>query len=277
MATGDEFIKHKLGRFAAPGAWDNKEIQSIISTADTQTGFIGSAIAKNLETSDFSFRELKRTPTTVYLVLPARFLGTGGKWFRLLIASALNALLREERGVPVLMVLDEFGQLGNLAAISNALCMSAGMGLQLWPILQNLTQLKDHYGAGWETFLAAADVQQFFAPHDNFTAEYLSKLCGMKTVVLHNTSTGTSESASGGNNSTNSSYSETQRPLFEPYETKRLGHDESLIIGHGVNNVIRAKRGAYYDARRYPEFVGRYDTDPYHDRAASVAETEVAV
>jgi hypothetical protein len=84
--------------------------------------FIGSrAIANNLSASDFRFRDLRRQPTTVYIILPTRHLSNSGKWFRLLIASALNDLLiEEEKGTPCLCVLDEFAQLGNLKLIEDA-------------------------------------------------------------------------------------------------------------------------------------------------------------
>ena len=83
----------------------------------------------------------------------------------------------------MLAILDEFAQLGHLKAIENAMGLAAGYGLQLWPILQDLTQLKRDYGESWETFLANAGIQQFFAPRENTTAEYVSKLCGQTTVT----------------------------------------------------------------------------------------------
>jgi len=114
-----------------------------VSTAVTQTNFIQDAIAENLSgVSSFNFRDLKRQVATVYIVLPEGELVTSAKWFRLIIASALNALLQPERGVPVMMILDEFYLLGNLAQVHRSLSASAGFGLQFWPVVQFLGQLE---------------------------------------------------------------------------------------------------------------------------------------
>src|ERR1700730_9417031 len=107
MKSSDAFIKQKLARFAVQGAEENKELNGIISTADTQTGFIGNdAITNSLSASDFRFKDLKRKPMTVYLVLPLDYLDVCGKWFRLIVAAALSELLHEEKGVRVLAVMD---------------------------------------------------------------------------------------------------------------------------------------------------------------------------
>lgn len=49
--------------------------------------------------------------------------------------------------------------------------LMAGYGIQLWPILQDMSQLKDLYG----TFIASAGVQQVFGVNDLETAEWLSQ------------------------------------------------------------------------------------------------------
>ena len=47
---------------------------------------------------------------------------------------------------PALFLLDEFAALGRLEAVERAMGLMAGYGLQLWPILQDMSQLKDLYG-----------------------------------------------------------------------------------------------------------------------------------
>ena len=73
LKSNDDFTRDKLSRFVERNAKDNREIASAVSAAVTQTGFIGSrAIANNLSASDFRFRDLRRQPTTVYIILPPR-------------------------------------------------------------------------------------------------------------------------------------------------------------------------------------------------------------
>jgi len=275
----DEMVAEALDSFRDMANAPNKsELSSIVSTARTQTKFLGTkAIADNLGRSDFRFRELKDRPmTTVYLTLPTRYLATCSKWFRLVVASALDDLLREETGVPVLVVLDEFYQLGRLKVIQNAMSLARGYGLQLWPILQDLTQLQEHYEKSWETFLGNAGIRQFFAPRENTTAEYVSKLCGETTVTVTSQSKGKSENSGrnfiGGTSgkSEGTSTSVMQRRLKLPQEVCQIGDDQFLLFAadKGNKQVIEGWRLPYWEI---PELRGKYSPDPYHKRGPKLS------
>lgn len=254
------FISGKLARFAKVTGED-RELRSIISTAITQCGFINNkAIGRSLSSSDFSFRDLKGELTTVYLVLPAKFIEPCGKWFRLVLASAIAELWSEERGkYAILAIMDEFAQLGRLAVIADAMGMARGFGLQLWPILQDLTQLKEHYGDRWESFLGGAAVRQFFAPREHFTAEYVSKMCGVKTAVTQGQSVQHAQHIFH-SDSAGSSWGQQMQPLLHPHNVLGLGLQETIIIGP-QNIVIDALRKPYLDIA---EFQNLYNLDPYH-------------
>ena len=103
----------------------------------------------------------------------------------------------------------------------------------MWPILQDLNQLKDSYRDGWQTFIGNARVLQFFGTADVFTAEYVSKLLGT-TTVWSSGSTGDRESVS-----------ETGRALMTPDEVMHLGADEELLFVRGVR-PIRAEKLPYF-------------------------------
>jgi hypothetical protein len=77
----------------------------------------------------------------------------------------------------MLFILDEFASLGELKVVADAAGQLAGMGVKLWPIIQNLTQLRQ-YGDNWEVFLANAGQQQVFAMNDQTTARYFSERLG---------------------------------------------------------------------------------------------------
>jgi type IV secretory pathway TraG/TraD family ATPase VirD4 len=70
MKTGTPGVKQRLARFGEQGANLNREIISMVSTANTATGFLGiKAIADSVSGSDFqSFRDLRRgpKPITIY-------------------------------------------------------------------------------------------------------------------------------------------------------------------------------------------------------------------
>ena len=133
----------------------DRERSSILSTAIVQTDFLDSPVMRDVvERSDFSLSQLKDTPTTVYLSLPAGRMGTHARWLRLMIALTIEAMERH-RAIPphpVLIIMDEFHALGPMQTIERAAGLIAGFGVRLWPILQDLTQLKRDYKESWETF-----------------------------------------------------------------------------------------------------------------------------
>lgn len=268
-AGGDPFIAESLARFGETDAANKGEIASIISTANTQTRFLANrAIARCLspEPDEFKllFGDLKKQPTTVYLVLPVRYLASCGKWFRLVLASALDALLTEEPGRPVLCVLDECAQLGKLSVIENTLGLAAGMGVQLWPVLQDLTQLKELYPERWESFLGCAGVQMFFAPRENTSANYISELCGETTITLQSESTGKSKDTLGIKTGSTEGQSTNlhQRRAMLAQEIRQLSENDFIMFHDGLpGKFILAKRKPWW---RIDECKDIASPDPYH-------------
>src|SRR3546814_286901 len=165
---------------------DEKLLSNVIASTQAHTHFLDSArIRESLSASDFKFEDLKTKRMTIYLVLPADRLDTFGRWLRLLIQQALtvnarNIEIRPEK--PVLFLLDEMAALGRLTMVEQAFGLMAGYGIQMWGIVQDLSQLKRIYGDGWETFIANAGVLQYFGSRDRMSAEYFSALCGVTTI-----------------------------------------------------------------------------------------------
>jgi type IV secretion system protein VirD4 len=227
LATDYEPLQAKAGRFVQP----SREIQSIISTGITATRSLDSpAITADLAQGDFDFADMKREIITVYLIMPANYLETNSSWLRLMVVSALRALLQGPPSPtlpPVLFMLDEFAQLGYLSPIENAMGIARGFGVQLWPFLQDLNQLKALYRDRWETFIGARGALTAFAPQDWFTAEYLAKLCGQTTRVVEswNQSDDLQGSGRDGRN-----WAPQGLPLFRPEELMRLGANRMLCL-----------------------------------------------
>src|SRR3984885_4356122 len=160
---------------------ENRELFSILSTAQTQTGWLDSLpIQRDVSKGAADFGRMKYQPMTVYLILPPRYLATHSTWLRLMVTAVLQPLMRSVRPatVPVLFMLDEFAQLGHLPVIENNLAMMRGYGVKLWTAFQDLSQAHAIYKERWESFLGNAGVLQSFAPQDVITADYLSKRTG---------------------------------------------------------------------------------------------------
>lgn len=191
-AGANEAVFAKLARFENPAA-DNRELDGVLSTAQTQTRFLDSpGIARSLENGMVDFGAMKATNTTVYLVLPPSKLMTHAKWLRLVISSAMTAMqvtVKANDRPDVLFLLDEFAQLGRLQAVETAVSLNAGYGVKVWAAVQHLGQLKDLYNDNWETFLSASCVTAF-APRDVFTRDHLTKMIGTGTKPMRSITTG---------------------------------------------------------------------------------------
>jgi type IV secretion system protein VirD4 len=206
---------------------------------------------------------------TVFLVLPSRYLAAYFRWLRLFVVSAIDALTSTtDRPVkPVLFVLDEFASLGHLTAIETAMALAAGYGVQLWPILQDVSQVKTIYSDRWETFLANAGITQIFGPNDLTTAEYFSKRTGSYTHQLTGLSYRTDETDysragdAGPADALSRSFSLVARPLITPHGLFGLRSDRQILFVSGSEFPALSARQPYFEGTRYQ---GRFDPDPYH-------------
>src|SRR5690606_5221705 len=141
----------------------DREAAGVLSAAQRHTHSLDSPrMTAVLGRSDFRFADLKARTATVFLVLPPDRLSTYSRWLRLLVTQSLTDMARTPAppSAPVLYLLDEFAALGHLAAIERAMGLMAGYGVQLWPILQDVHQLRAIYGTRAGTFLSNAGVLQ---------------------------------------------------------------------------------------------------------------------
>ena len=135
-----------------------------------------------LTRSSFDLADLKTGKATVYLVLPPAYIGEHGRFLRLFVKLALNAMSKGQGGSRCLFLLDEFFALGRLSEVSRAAGLLPSYGVHLWPFLQNLGQLIELYGReGAETFFGNADAHIFFGNSDAETLDHISRRLGVVT------------------------------------------------------------------------------------------------
>lgn len=235
---------------------------SVLSTARRHLRFLSyPAIRENLSAGDLDLADLKREPMTVYLCLPAMRMGTCNRWFRLVINMALAAFEREasKPATPVLVCLDEFASLGHMRTIEDAAGLIAGFGVKLWPIIQDLGQLKALYKERWQTFLGNAGVIQFFGNNDLTTLEYVSKRLGTTSVIVRNQSD-VADRDQTGTDRRGANYAIQTQPLLTVDEIARLfGRDDALqrqlILWAGYDPIILQR--IKYDSHAL--FAGAFD------------------
>jgi type IV secretion system protein VirD4 len=246
-------------------AKDAKLRSNVLTGAQAHTHFLDSPrIRESLSATDFNFEHLKSKKMSVYLILPADRLKTFDRWLRLLIQQAITVNARnisEKPNLPVLFLLDEMAALGKLTSVEQAYGLMAGFSMQLWGIVQDLSQLARIYGEhGWQTFISNSGVIQYLGSRDKMTAEYFSTLCGVTTVEIHNFSwavgkaIGWSRSSSSGQGSSNSTSSsetdnwtrttginESQRKLAFPDELMVMKRDEQIVFIENLDPVPARK------------------------------------
>lgn len=209
-----------------------KERLGVLSSARQQLKFLGyKQIRKVLVDGEFELGEMKRKPVTIYLSLPAMRMGTCSRLLRLFVNMTLAAMEAEQvkPRYPVLMCLDEFAVLGPMKTIENAAGQIAGLGVKLWPILQDLGQLKSLYKDRWETFMGNAGVLQFFGNSDLETLNWISKRLG-NTTVLTQSHSYVGREASERQGATGDSWGQSTQELVTVEEASRLfGRDDYLL------------------------------------------------
>jgi type IV secretion system protein VirD4 len=232
----------------------DREAAGVLSSAQRHTHFLDSPrMARVLDRSDFLFGDLKKRNQTVFLVLPPDRLSTYSRWLRLLITQSLLDMARtpDKPDVPVLYLLDEFAALGHLAPIERAMGLMAGYGVQLWPILQDIHQLRATYGQRAGTFLSNAGVLQVFGVNDHESARLVSDMLGQETVVFQTMGRALDSEKSG------ISFGEqhTARQLLTPDEVRNLPAHIELLFLAGQRAVVAGKLRYFSD----PEFGDLYD------------------
>ncbi len=172
-------------------------------------------------------------------------------------------------------MLDEMAALGRLAMVEQAFGLMAGFGMQLWGIVQDLSQLHRIYGDGWETFISNSGVLQYFGSRDKMTAEYFSTLCGVTTIHVFSFSEAISETISSffsssssspygrpldgtSSSSSGSSYSSGQTSTVSANEQQRkLAYPDELMVLHRAAqlvfvenlNPIAAQKVTWFEAK----------------------------
>ena len=241
----------------------DREAASVLSNAQRHTHFLDSPrIARCLARSDFAFSDLRHQVTSVFLVLPPNRMDAYSRWLRLLVSQALQDIARDAEALtattgaqgasqhlksPALFLLDEFAALGRLEAVERAMGLMAGYGLQLWPILQDMSQLRDLYGDRANTFIANAGVQQVFGVNDFETAKWLSQMIGQETTGFQTDSFKPGDGPSFSNNLTG-------RDLLTPDEIMQMPSNVQLLRVQGQPSALAQKLRYYAD----PEFRGLF-------------------
>jgi type IV secretion system protein VirD4 len=233
------------------------EFSAVLSTIKQDTNFIEDPVMQRaLAGSGADLEALKGFAAgrrirgcVVSVVMPLQYLDTHAAYSRLIIGVALWTMQRGRlsRG-RVLFLLDEFPALKRMDRIASGLATLRKYRVWLWPIIQNIGQLRNLYGENWQTFVSNAGFKQFIGAGDLETAQYVSDLCGEATIVIRTRGPG------------GTTRSETRRLLATPTEIMTMRSDLQIVFADNLKPMFLHKRN-YWER---PELEGTFHRNPYH-------------
>lgn len=257
-----EFGNFQMSSLAGQFMETNRTTQGIVATAAASSQWLlDPSIQIDTAKDGIDFKRLKGpTPISCYVILPAHALDTFSSWLRLVVASAFNALYRNEEGggLHTLFLLSEFASLKRLNMVMTALAQGRGYGLQMIFVVQDLNQLAYTYSEKeMNTFLGTAGATFCFAPNDPQTSEWMSKRSGDVTKPNLSASDDPQTGA-------RDSWRGDRRRRFYPDDLYNLPERHGLVFFQGQSEPVPVYAPAYFDKRDNPDLAGRYDPNPYY-------------
>ncbi|MDP3736403.1 MAG: IncP-type conjugal transfer protein TraG [Hyphomonadaceae bacterium] len=217
-------------------------------------------LARATEVSDFDISDLISgpKPVSLYLVVPPEELSRLKSLLRLVLNQVLKRLTEiaaqhgeGAKGRRVLLMLDEFPQLGKLDFFEHALAYIRGYRIKACLVAQSLNQIVQAYGEH-SSILDNAHIRVAFACNDERTAKRLSDMLGVTTESRAQMNYAGSRMAPWLGH-TMVSRQEVPRPLLTPGEVMQLPPNEELVFVGG-SPPIRANKLRYFAE---PSFASR--------------------
>lgn len=205
---------------------DSREFGNVLETARTTMTWLDSPLmAANTVSSTFTMKDLKREKATLYVVLPAGKMRTYATWLRLIFNAAFDAmqdLSIPKPETPAMFLMDEFPLLGPMERFEAAAGEAAKFGVKLFICCQSLSQIKRHYGIGWESFIANAGLSIFFGNNDLETQQYVSARLGTEKRAQHSYGGSSTYAAQGASSSSSWNVAMQDAPVARTDELERL-------------------------------------------------------
>ncbi|NIE78332.1 TraM recognition domain-containing protein [Pantoea sp. Ap-967] len=222
-----------------------RELGSIISTANNALALYRDPIVgENTSRSDFKIADLMDhdRPVSLYFISTLKTSRRLTPLTRLLVTMIVTTLademefddgrsktLHKHR---LLMLLDEFPSLGRLDVFEEALAMIGGYGIKCYLITQDVQQLYKSY-TNYESIISNCHIRVAYAPNNYNTAEWMSKMTGITTVVVEQITTSGKRFGAILDN-VSRSFSPTQRPLLTADEVMTLPGPTKDVTGEKI-------------------------------------------
>ncbi|MDO9639385.1 MAG: type IV secretory system conjugative DNA transfer family protein [Pseudotabrizicola sp.] len=250
-STNNDTLTSYLSLLMTSGldTWDNRAIDAATAT------------------SDFSFRDIRRRPHAIYLVVESEMIRPLAPLIRLFFSDLIASLQAQEPGDdepwPVMIMLDEFDRLGKMPIVAESIKTLRSFGGNLAIVTQTIPALDEIYGENTRRSLqGGAGVKLYLTPSEQKTIEELSQAVGKTTKRVI-----TRSRAVGRNPFEGRSVSERTEdtPLLTEDQARRMDLDEVILV-IDAQMPIRARRIKYFeDPALKVLHVGQAGSFPYPD------------
>jgi len=188
-------------------------------------------VAAATSRSDFDIRELRREKMAIFIGCSVAQLDVYRPIIKILVQQIHDVLMAKIPGPDephkVLVMIDEFRQLGRMDALVSKLTINAGYGFRMVLVLQDVGQLDEVYSKPTRiTTMSACQVKLFIQINDQETAEYVSDMLGSTTMEIKTPLPRPGQSV----------FSNTKQVRYEerafrtPEELRRMNQAKSILL-----------------------------------------------
>ncbi|MHA6645193.1 type IV secretory system conjugative DNA transfer family protein [Mesorhizobium sp. A623] len=221
--------------------------------AGVRTGmapFLNERIMRATSRSTFDIRKLKRERVSLYLDVRREQITSLGPLFNVLITQMMN-FMSENLPRPdehqVLVLLDEFQNLGKLEKVTEMASVLGGNGVPMWFFVQSLKAVDEVYREeGRKTLINAARVQIFFGAQDADDLRYVSEQLG-ETSDVQKDETRTKATLFDTYYTRSVHRKEVRRPLMRPDEIRTLDKNKVIILPRGQLPILGTRNFYFAD------------------------------
>jgi type IV secretory pathway TraG/TraD family ATPase VirD4 len=261
IATGHESLGLLAGTFFRETG--RNELAGVLASAAREMSWMVSPrMRASTSKNGVDLRKLNcsERPMAVIIVLPAHQITSKRRWTRMLLTAALQGHMKPGKR-STLFVLDEYrAAVGQMKIISDVWSLVRGYRIQMLAVFQSALQIRALMGEEWENFPGQAGLVASLGPAgDQFTADWMSKLCGVTTELKAGLTwtdginvgdangDGVSGAASNLNNNSNRgrhrsatfTYQQIEHPVLLPQDLRdiRAGHGLMWTPGSGTKTI----------------------------------------
>ena len=194
----------------------------------------------------FDLRRFKSHNQTLYIDFRMAQVETIAPLANLLLSQSVKYLgdtMLQPNERPVLMLLDEFSNLGRLQPLLTMFKALGGYGVAVWIFVQSIADLDAAYGRdGRSTLLDSSDLQIFLGASNPVSLRHFEELLGKKIITIQSKTAGAGFSTGASVQSR-----ETMAPLMSTDELRQLSFDKAVILPRGLRPILATRNFFFSD------------------------------